>query len=782
MPKNKEILEDGTFILNEPVKLPEVLDVLIVGGGPGGTAAAFRAKELGLSALVIDIDDLMKRIRDYAKDKLLLPGFGGADKMRFPKGDKLIPLLHFSPIDKDEMFGKWKNYYRENNIPAKVGVELTGLEPGKDGIWQTKNWNHNTKSEEIILAKHIVLSVGSGMPRRFDIPGNTEGIAYRLSDPDNYVSAPVCVIGGGTSAAEAVIAISNAKAEANVKTEVFWSHRGDKMPLVSKALADVFFDAFVGNGNICNLPHSEPNAIVTSEDRKEYLSVRIDRKVIPGRPNESAHLEFPKENCITCIGQEIPERFLNSIGIYMATGTDNKKRMIVTPLLETQQPNVYLIGDILSKAYFETDDFDSDPASFRKIKHLGNIKSAVTDGVKVVEVIAQKLAGKDEIHVELEFVEEEKKVEEAKEAISKPVAVVDSEGPPKESVEPARIEEEHPAYLIRVLQDDVDEDHYPLLKNQVATIGRKECDINFPDDTMLSDKHASVSHGPDGYFLRDDGSANGVFLRAPEGRYIKAEPGNLLRVGRQFLLIRKENGGYGFVHYDQTGKEIGRYTLPEKTIVVGRQSPGITLQKNDMTLSRSHLAMSVKEEGLFIKDLRSMNGSYLKVKNAVKLEDGDQFRVGRQTLRLSLEEEKVRPDVHFSIISKASIVTEKPTEQPEAGLAERPAEPKISSEPTPKRDMAVTFKNEGKSFPIAPGQSICEIAEKNDVDIEADCHAGGCGRDPIRIISGKENLNEMDDEERDTLEDICDLDPNQYRLACVSRPKGAVEVEILKQK
>ena len=70
----KEILSDGTYIVDKPVTLPEVLDVLIVGGGPFGTAAAFRAKELGLAALVIDHDDLMRRIRDYAKDKHIPAG------------------------------------------------------------------------------------------------------------------------------------------------------------------------------------------------------------------------------------------------------------------------------------------------------------------------------------------------------------------------------------------------------------------------------------------------------------------------------------------------------------------------------------------------------------------------------------------------------------------------------------------------------------------------------------------------------------------------------------
>ena len=80
MTSSREISPDGSLILKKAVKLPEILDMLIVGGGPGGTAAVFRAKELGLSALVIDFDDLMKRIRDYAKDKLILPDLAAAIK------------------------------------------------------------------------------------------------------------------------------------------------------------------------------------------------------------------------------------------------------------------------------------------------------------------------------------------------------------------------------------------------------------------------------------------------------------------------------------------------------------------------------------------------------------------------------------------------------------------------------------------------------------------------------------------------------------------------------
>ena len=252
----------------------QVLDILIVGGGPGGTATAFRARELGMNALVVDFDDLMKRIRDYPKAKLILPDFGGGDKMQFPKGAELVDCLHFGPIDKDDMCTTWKALYEKHEIPSQTGVELTGLDAEGDLI-VAKGWNHTDRCEAEFRTRSVVLSIGRGVPRRFDIPGNTDGIAYRLDDADKYVGEPACVIGGGTSAAEAVIAISNSKIAEKDPSPVYWSYRGDKMPRVSKALADVFFGAYMDNGNIRYHPKSDPVAVVTGSDRKEYLSLRV---------------------------------------------------------------------------------------------------------------------------------------------------------------------------------------------------------------------------------------------------------------------------------------------------------------------------------------------------------------------------------------------------------------------------------------------------------------------------------------------------------------------------
>ena len=743
--------------------------MLVVGGGPAGTAAAFQAKELGLSALVIDHDDLMKRIRDYAADKQILPDFGGGDQMQFPDGGEMIRCLHFSAIDKDEMCSVWKELYRRYDVPSRVGVELMGLQPGPDGAWIAELWNHDSNEEETVLARHIVLAFGRGVPRRLDIPGPVEGLAFRMSDPEDYVGAPSCVLGGGTSAAEAVIAISQAKAAANDPAPVWWSYRGDKMPKVSKALADDFFAAYVGNGNVRYLPKSEPVAVITDGEQRDHLCIRTDRKVMDDRPNETTQLEFAKSHCVACIGEDIPAALLSSIGIErVAGGPKSRQRLVTSPILETAQRNVYLIGDILSPAYLETDDFHADPLGFTEIKRRGNIKSALRDGVLVAQAIAQKLAGTRVVRVHLEFAAD-----------------------PAEDHDAPR---EPQPRLVRLLQGGVEAEEYPLRGAERVTIGRHGCDVSFEGDSLLSDIHATISRREDGYYVESPDGAGDTFLRITESRAIELPPGAVVRAGQQWLVFGDGENHCSFTHYDRRGRVVGRHEVPATTIVVGRQAPDITLDPRDMALSRRHLALSGKSGAPTIRDLKSGNGTFLKIDQPTRLEEGDELGLGRQLLRFTVAEPvapaadvtvdtgimPVDPAILKPRSSEAATVAAEASETAAIADADsagaRTAEaPAISA----VAGATVTFQNIGKSFPVRDGQTICEIAEEHGIEIAAECHSGICGSDPIRIISGEENLHPMGDDEEATLEEICDLSPKGHRVACMARPTGPVVVEII---
>src|SRR5215470_10110648 len=132
----------GSLKVEGAAPLPEVIDVLVAGGGPAGTAAAVRAKEFGLSCLVVDYDDLMKRIRDYPKEKLIKPNYGGGDKLQWPSGGPLLSSLYFDDIDKDEMVTRWKARYKELRLAAKIGSEFTGLSHDGEGIYTIKTWSY----------------------------------------------------------------------------------------------------------------------------------------------------------------------------------------------------------------------------------------------------------------------------------------------------------------------------------------------------------------------------------------------------------------------------------------------------------------------------------------------------------------------------------------------------------------------------------------------------------------------------------------------------------------
>lgn len=735
----------------------KLFDVVIVGGGPAGTATAFRARELGLDALVIDYDDLMKRIRDYSKDKLILPSFGGGHRMGFPCGDELVSSLCFDPIDKDALCQSWKTLYEHHRIPFRTGIELTGLER-QGAHWSVQTWDHGNHRELELRARHLVIAIGRGVPRRFDIPGNTDGIAFRLTSARQYLGQPTCVIGGGTSAAEAVIAISRAKSEASDPTSVYWSYRGERMPRVSRALAEVFFEAYVGIGNIRYFPLSEPTMVVTGDDHQEYLTLRVDRRMMPGRPAETTHLEFPKAHCLACIGEDIPETLLRAIGIPMIVGGPQaKKRMVVTRCLESVQPDVYLIGDLLSQAYFETDEFDADPATFRELKHRGNIKAALRDGVLVAQVIRQKLDGKGEISVQIE----ETEVEEAPRSQVLPVFVPDEQdGPPASSLDSSRQIITGSAFLVRQLPGGVEGEEYPLPEHSAITLGRDACDLSFPDDTSLAPRHASVVHSEAGYFLRDDGGQGGVFLSVPSSTKMTLTEGDVLCAGHQFLLVLSTTNGCAIAHYDATGREIARHDLGERALILGRQAPDITLDPDDRTLSRRQLAISCANGKVLAKDLRSVNGTYLRVRETVKLEHGARFRIGRQSFVFSLRD--------------GAPLDAGAAPMQDAGLT--PAPP-----PQPITDGApsVTFHGLGKTFPVQPGQTLCEVAEANGIKICAECHAGICGSDPIRILAGQEHFAPQSDQEAETLEDLCELEAGQHRLACMSRITGPVTIELL---
>ena len=89
----------------------------------------------------------------------------------------------------------------------------------------------------------------------------------------------------------------------------------------------------------------------------------------------------------------------------------------------------------------------------------------------------------------------------------------------------------------------------------------------------------------------------------------------------------------------------------------------------------------------------------------------------------------------------------------------------------------VTFIPAGRCFEVAPGTTILVSAVQNGLRLRHDCTEAICGTDRVKILSGKEQLSEMNENEELTLE-MMNAGADE-RLACVARIVGDVTVEVL---
>jgi pSer/pThr/pTyr-binding forkhead associated (FHA) protein len=246
--------------------------------------------------------------------------------------------------------------------------------------------------------------------------------------------------------------------------------------------------------------------------------------------------------------------------------------------------------------------------------------------------------------------------------------------------------------LVLIARDGNEGPSYPLAES--TDIGRAEGHIIIADDRYISPRHARIAMRAGSFFLRDLESANGVFVRIPFPRtssaasppnmFPNASPStqadgsqnpaamgdseqvladqDLFLVGQQVLrfeVVRHADEGFGVASENGTllfgTPAAPRYArLSQRTVegvvrdvfhvrksetVIGRESGDIVFS-DDGFLSRRHAVVRVHgltsvggSRTFSLADLGSSNGTFLQVREEVRLRHGDHFRIGQQLFR-----------------------------------------------------------------------------------------------------------------------------------------------------
>lgn len=749
------------------------VDLLVVGAGPAGTAAAFRAVELGLSVFVVDRDCVLSILKNWVEEEKLVDAeYDDCSGLPFPAGGDLIEQLRFQDqMPAGDLYRRWMGIYDGRPIPYRNGVEFVRSEVLPGGLVRAELQEVQTQKTFQIHCRTLLLALGLGTSTKMRLPGDTTGIRYRLGAAKNFVGAPACVVGGGMSAAEAVVAIAIAKTEANDPSDVFWCYRGRSMDKVTKgkALAPRFYEAWT-KGNIRYLPHSEPLAIFRDERGKEFVAIKTRRVIQQNAPSELICHEFEKSQVLALIGSERPIDFLGTLGIgqFGAADAPAKKRLGVRPLLETQVPGVFLAGSLLDPAYIETTDFRPEALQNTVKEHPGCFKNAIRDGVGVAEAVHKRLAGGSDEVIRDQLVEQALKNTH----VLPPSRPLPNPKPVEQAT--ARLVEAEMVFGAMMVHTNMMDPAAPrkadlFLPLGDSVVGRSVGKVVVGEDALLLDSHAMIRVDAEECYVSNAAQGGDCFIRLNSERTI--QPGSILVAGSQRIRLDVVGGRLSLSVLDAQGRVVRTLGVTKEERALGRD----TLDAKDSTLSRAHMLVSDAGGVALVRD-NSRNGTFLELHGRMRLNEDDEIWMGNQVLRF--------------VEMRTGEATAPPVPVPAAPAAPAvaPGRTKVEAPAAPVGDPVVLLPG-GQKVPVAPDKSILDVLVEagcatddagglsSSCQVLWECNKGNCGKCIVTVAQGMELLSVMNTKEKSSIAKINKklggkCDEARSRLCCMTRLAG----------
>ena len=200
----KDICSDPDF--DKRSASDDVYDVVIIGGGVSGYAAAIEAKTQGLRFLLIEANSEFSTIENFPTAKPIFT---------YPTAHTPESDLDFKEdVDTRE---KLLSYLQEKIAKADIQpvfASVSHIKRQSKTLDIVADENKTILGQAKVRAHRVVVAIGrSGKYRQLDVPGfHSDKVSNRLHDPAYYKDKNLLVLGGGDSAVETAIACTEAGA------------------------------------------------------------------------------------------------------------------------------------------------------------------------------------------------------------------------------------------------------------------------------------------------------------------------------------------------------------------------------------------------------------------------------------------------------------------------------------------------------------------------------------------------------------------------------------------
>ncbi len=258
------------------------VDVLIVGSGPGGMSAALSCVQRGLSYVMLEKENIISStVSRYPKGKLV---------MAEPYETANLSLLPIFDSTKEDMVELWRELLSVVKLKVNMHETVQVVQKQPDGSFMTTTTAGQYRSQRVVLATGT-----RGKPRTLGAPGeHLPKVESLLEDPDEHRGKAVCVVGGGDSALEAALALSEAGAK------VIIAYRGRSFHR-AQAKNRQRIDKTAAEGRIKIKMQSE-----VVEFAEETITLQM---------SDGTQKRYPNHAAFVLIGADPPIKWLSTLGI-----------------------------------------------------------------------------------------------------------------------------------------------------------------------------------------------------------------------------------------------------------------------------------------------------------------------------------------------------------------------------------------------------------------------------------------------------------------------------------
>jgi putative YpdA family bacillithiol system oxidoreductase len=262
----------------------DMQDLVIVGAGPAGIGGALAAKDKSLDFVILEQDSLGGTVSHYPRGKIV---------MTAPVVLPVIGEMPFRETTKEALMEFW------SRIIIKTGLKINEHER-VESIQTRKNGFYVKTSTGEYLTRAVLLAIGRrGTPRKLGVPGEEQSkVVYRLIDPAQYQNQRVLVVGGGDSALEAAVSISQEPG-----TTVTISYRSEAFSRAKEK-------------NRIKITEAEKAGRIQVLMKSSVCRIEPDKVLIK---TEDEELSIENDAVIVCAGGILPTSFLKNIGINVDT-------------------------------------------------------------------------------------------------------------------------------------------------------------------------------------------------------------------------------------------------------------------------------------------------------------------------------------------------------------------------------------------------------------------------------------------------------------------------------